>query len=274
MQENPLAFVGSVPEHYDRLLGPFLFEPYAVHAAEIVLGSRPARILEVASGTGRVTRHLIDGLDAGALLSVTDLSSDMLAIAQARLGASDNVRWEVADAANLVYGDANFDAVVCQFGLMFLPDRLAGLCEWHRVLCPGGRLTYAVWDSLDANPAWVIRDVLGEMFADGAPQFMQLPHSMHDADELGSITRRAGFADVVVDRVALTGRSPSARDVASGFVYGTPLLASLTSFAADRIEELCERLTGALITQFGDKPLSAPLSAYVVTASKGVANDQ
>ena len=269
MAEDPLAFVGSVPEHYDRFLGPFMFEPYAVDLATRVAQESPSRILELACGTGRLTRQLLAQTGAEGRIVATDLNIDMIRYARTVVPDDSRVRWETADAAALTYADGSFDAVTCQFGLMFLPDRARGMREWHRVLAPGGRLAVNVWDSLRANPAAAtVHATVGEVFPADPPQFLLVPYSMHDADVLRSLAQDAGFADVEVEHVTFVGDGPTAFDVATGFAMGSPLNASLRALAPDRIDEVRSRLEVALRERHGDRPFRAEMSALVVTARR------
>jgi ubiquinone/menaquinone biosynthesis C-methylase UbiE len=151
MPAAKIAFSESVPENYDRYLGPMFFEPYAADIASRLEVRSGIRVLEIACGTGIVTRRLRERIPADGRLVATDLSPGMLARARANLAANAAIEWKEADAMALPFADASFDAVVCQFGLMFVPDKLGALREARRVLAPGGHLLCNVWDSLAEN---------------------------------------------------------------------------------------------------------------------------
>ncbi|MEZ4398570.1 MAG: methyltransferase domain-containing protein [Kofleriaceae bacterium] len=265
MTSSPSAFTGSIPELYDRYLGPALFEPYAAElASRLPLGT--ARVLEVAAGTGRVTRHLVAALPVDGVVVATDLNQAMLDHA-ARVLADARVTWQAADAAALPTRDACFDAVVCQFGLMFFPDKAAALGEMRRALRPGGRLLISTWDRLAHNQATAaMHDLAQAMFADDPPLFMLTPFAMHDPAALAALAEAAGFVDVAVDTVAHTAHSPSAAALAIGFVRGNPLWHQLTERGvdADRFERA---VAARLAARFGAAPCRSPLSAHVVTAT-------
>ena len=152
MDKTSTRFVGSIPEHYDQGLGPMIFADYAGDMAERVAASVPSRVLETAAGTGIVTRRLRDLLPAATQLTATDLNPPMLEVVRAKFRSGEQVAFRPADAMALPFTDASFDAVVCQFGVMFYPDKDKSYREVHRVLAPGGRYFFSVWDSRRYNP--------------------------------------------------------------------------------------------------------------------------
>ena len=265
MSSYAVAFTGSIPELYDRHLGPVLFEPYARDlAARVPTGARD--VLEIAAGTGRLTRHLVAGLPAGGTLLATDLNEPMLAEAQLRVPADPRLRWQTADAQALPCGDAELDVAVCQFGLMFVPDPPRALREMRRVLRPGGTLLLSTWDDLARNPATQVLHALAcaELPAD-PPVFMLTPFSMGDPVALRALVVAAGFATVRVDTVAAIGEASSAADLAAGFVRGNPLWHQLVERGIDA-DAFQLRVAAAVRSAFGDAPCRSALSAHVVTA--------
>src|SRR5258708_18980616 len=128
------GFVGSIPENYDRGLGPMIFADYAKDIARRGASHRPSRVLETAAGPGIVSRCLRDLLPTSTSLTVTDLNPPMLDVARAKFRPSESVEFQPADATALSFGDGAFDAVVCQFGVMFYPDKDRSYREAHRVL--------------------------------------------------------------------------------------------------------------------------------------------
>jgi ubiquinone/menaquinone biosynthesis C-methylase UbiE len=123
MPDPNAAFTGSIPANYDRYLGPVLFEPYAAELVSRLNVSEDACVLELACGTGIVTGRLFERLGPKAKLVATDLNDSMLQYAAAKLGSETSVEWKEADATDLPFADRSFDAVVCQFGLMFFPEK-------------------------------------------------------------------------------------------------------------------------------------------------------
>ncbi|HTR30210.1 MAG TPA: methyltransferase domain-containing protein [Puia sp.] len=262
---TPPAFTGTIPENYDRYLGPYIFEPFALDIAGRV-PSYSRRILEVACGTGRVTAHLCDNLRTAELIA-TDINPDMLAIAKKRVDRR-NIHWQQADVQALPFETGQFDAVVCQFGLMFVPDQSAALRELYRVLRPGGRLLLSTWDKLENNPSFFLanRHVAG-YFPDEPPTFFQVPFSLYDPEWLKALTGNAGFADVTINPVSKPCKSDSAADVATGMLEGSPMYTTIMARDAALLPEINASLTAALAAEFGDKPLQSPMKAWMVSGS-------
>jgi len=263
------AFSGAVPGNYDRLLGPTLFEPYAADLVTRIPRSEPLRVLEVACGTGVVTRRLREALPASASIVATDLNEPMLDHARAAV-ASAGITWQQADAQELPFADASFDVYVCQFGLMFVPDKVRALQEARRVVAPGGLLLATVWES-GAHNSHVppMQAVLDRRFPDAPPRFLDVPHGYDDPDRIRADFEAAGWDDVTVESVRLASSSPTALDLATGFTAGSPLTHELAARGADPhdvaaaiAEELERRGDG------GSAPFAVELGALVVTARR------
>lgn len=264
MVSSDTAFAGSIPEFYDRCLGPFLFEPYAADLADRAASLRPGRILETAAGTGIVTRALAAALPEAEIVA-TDLNPDMLRVAGSRLD-SERVTFAPADAQSLPFPDAAFDLVVCQFGAMFFPDRVAAYREARRVLRPGGAFLFNVWDRLDANPASLaVAEAVAALFPGDPPSFLsRIPFGYHDKAAIEADLRAAGFDEIESETVARRSRG-SARDVAPGLCQGSPLRAEIEARAPERLDEATDAALSALVRRCGD-PVDAAMSAHVFTA--------
>jgi len=258
-------FVGSIPALYDRHLGPCLFEPYAVDLA-LRLPPSALRVVEVAAGTGRVTRRLLDVLPVEGRLTATDLNAPMLEVARSLIADDPRLTWQQADAQALPFPDGSAEAVVCQFGLMFVPDKVAALREMKRILAPGGIVLVATWDDLARNPAsQLLHARAQELVPGGGLDFMRVPFSMPDPRELERLATEAGLRGVRVETVTKTGESESAAHLAHGFVRGNPLFLQLTERGADPAA-LEADVAARLASAFGDRPCRTPLSAHVLTA--------
>jgi ubiquinone/menaquinone biosynthesis C-methylase UbiE len=260
-----VRFIGSIPELYDRHMGPVLFEPYAQDLAQRVPPSA-VRVLELASGTGRVTRHLLAALPAGGQLVATDLNPPMMDVAKKRIANDPRITWQTADMQQLPFSDGSVNAVVCQFGLMFVPDQPRALREMKRVLSAGGILLLSTWDSLAENPASkLLHEYAYETFPNDPPTFMKNPFSLDSAHELERLATEAGFHGIRVETVAKQGVAESAAHLATGFVRGNPLWNQLSERGVNA--EAFERTVAAKLSHaFGDTPCTTPMSAHVLTA--------
>lgn len=254
---------GSMPEVYDRALGPVLFEPFAMETAHRIAGIAPRRVLEVAAGTGVLTAALAQTVPH-AELHATDLNPAMVAFGVSKVPSA---QWQPADAGDLPYPADSFDVVVCQFGVMFFLDRAAALAEAARVLRPGGRLVFTTWDAAETSPfPTALVESLHAMFPDDPPSFVvRIPHGYTDPDRMRADLAAAGLASVEVERVVLSGTAPSAVSLAEGFALGTPLRFVLRD--RGRIEELARRLGEEMTARLGSGPVRGDLAAFVVTAS-------
>ncbi|HEX6747558.1 MAG TPA: class I SAM-dependent methyltransferase [Longimicrobium sp.] len=264
-------FAGSVPEMYDRHLGPMLFAPYAAELAARLRLPPAAAVLEVAAGTGILTERLA-ALPGGASLTVTDLNAPMLEIARRKLdgaAAGREVAWRTADALDLPFADGSFDAVVCQFGAMFFPDKPRAARETFRVLRPGGEWLFSVWGALGDNPhGHVTYEVGARFFPDSPPEFYRVPFNFHDPGALRRVVMEAGFAEpeiVTLDRVA---EAPSAMDAAVGLVRGNPLIDTIRERGTVAPEEIEQALAETFAREFGDHPLRLPTRARVVSTRR------
>lgn len=268
MTEPNLSFSGSIPQMYDRYLGPVLFEPYAADLARRVAVQAIGPVLELACGTGIVTQQLRTHLSQDMKIVATDLSQPMLDYARSKLATLQNVEWKQADIAALPFVDASFPTVVCQFGLMFVPDKQAAFREVRRVLSKGGLFAFSVWDGIDANPyARIAHETLAKLFPVNPPQFFT-PFTFNDHAVLRQLLNTHGFSDVQLETVALEGRSESAKAIATGFVQGSPLSAAIQERGAS-FDSVVAAVTDALAQHGGAASFRSTLQAIVVTARAG-----
>ncbi len=269
MSSDAAGFIGNIPQHYDRGLGPHIFEDYAIDIAQRVAAGNPARVLETAAGTGLVTRKLRDALPAGARLTATDLNPPMLEVARAKFGAGEQVEFQPADAGALPFADASFDAVVCQFGLMFFPDKPKSYSEVFRVLAPGGRYVFSVWDSHRYNLfGRIAHEVPARFFPADPPQFYKVPFSCHQIDPVKELLIAAGFSDIGIAVVAFEKEIPDATIFARGLVYGNPLIDQIRSRGDVEPELIVDAMVQTLRREFGADPGRMPLQAIVFSATK------
>lgn len=266
--DNDLVFAGSIPAIYERYLVPMLFRPYAEVAAERARALCPSRILETAAGTGVVTEALHQALPDAEIVA-TDLNQPMLDQAAQRL-SSGKVRFQQADALSLPFDDDTFDLVVCQFGVMFFPDKVRGNAEAKRVLRQGGTYLTVIWDSVDHNLATrTSGNAVAELFPEAAESFyLRLPFRYHDTNVIESDMSAAGFRDIRIERVELVSRAASARDAAIGLTQGTPVRNEIECRDPSKLSAATARSEAALRQFESAEGFAAPMAAYVVTAIK------
>jgi ubiquinone/menaquinone biosynthesis C-methylase UbiE len=267
MSDVHSAFSSTIPEAYERALGPMLFAPYAVDMAARLGGART--VLEVAAGTGRVTRELLRTLPPDAAIVATDLNDAMIEHARTRVPADPRLEWRQADAMALPFADDTFDAAICQFGLMFVPHKLAALREFRRVLTPAGRAIVTVWGSLDENVAGRIPHLaLMEAFPDDPPQFYLVPFAMADERQTTSLFAEAGFSSVTCDVVDRIAESASAELAGEGFVFGNPVILAIRERGTVAPETIARTIASRLASAGGESPCRLPMRARVFTAVK------
>ncbi|MEY2561140.1 MAG: hypothetical protein QOG51_1555, partial [Verrucomicrobiota bacterium] len=224
MKDQNAQFSGSIPAAYDRYLGPLFFQPYAEDLVARLLVEENASVLELACGTGILTRVLRTRLPSTIELIATDLNEPMFRHAAEKFGEKEAVQWLQADACNLPFGDRTFDAVVCQFGIMFVPDKALAAREARRVLKPGGLFLFSVWDALEHNAVGrIAHETITSYFEKDPPTFYEVPFGYHDQDEIKRMLESAGFREVRIEVVAKMAEASRAQDVATGLVQGNPV---------------------------------------------------
>jgi SAM-dependent methyltransferase len=268
------VFSGSIPELYDTYLVPLIFEPYAVDLVGRLKNLRLARVLEIAAGTGVVTRLLASGLPESTAIVATDLNQAMLDRAAA-VGTKRAVEWRQADAMQLPFPDTSFDAVVCQFGAMFFPEKSKAFSEARRVLRPGGVFLFNVWDRIEENEfADVVMGALASVFPNDPPRFMaRTPHGYHDRSHIAHDLANAGFkTEPRIETVAARSRAKSARDPAIAYCQGTPWRNEIEARDATRLAEATDVAAEALAKRFGRGAVDGKIQAHVVTIEAGLNN--
>ncbi len=269
MKKEFATFSGTVPALYDQYMGPLFFEPYATDIAMRLKENNFHKVLEIACGTGRVTKHIRKAIPTSAELIATDLNPGMLEVAKEVL-RGDNIEFRIADAQALPFDDESVDCIVCQFGFMFVPDKSKAFGEAFRVLKKGGMFLFNTWDRIENNPlSNTIKNVVASFFTPGNQlDFYKVPFSMHDKDELKRLLDEAGFYNISIDLVTKEGVTPSAADGAKGLVLGTPAfmeISAIDAAAPTKIVEIAEKEISRL---YGDNPSKSELNAWVCEARK------
>ncbi len=266
--DRNVLFRGTVPKNYDRYLGSVIFEPFARDIARRLVDRKIQSLLEIACGTGIVTRRLRDTLPMSTEIIATDLNPDMFEFAKSKFKHGENLRWQQADASALPFPNGSFDAVVCQFGLMFVPDKAAAVRESYRVLRKGGMFLFNVWDSFDANPfAQIAHTTIASFFDHDPPKFYELPFGFYDPELIRNLLRDAGFAKIEAFAETKPCRSRTASEFATGLVRGNPVCTEATDRGVDP-EDLIKAIAERLSERFGAAPVESTMRAIVWEAVK------
>jgi ubiquinone/menaquinone biosynthesis C-methylase UbiE len=268
MLETDKVFAGSIPENYDRYMVPLIFEAYAVDMARRAAALSPGAVLEIAAGTGAVTRALAPRLSPGSSYVVTDLNQPMLDYAASRQPSDGRITWRQADALALPFEAAAFDLVCCQFGAMFFPDRIAAYRQAIRVLKAGGHLLLSVWDRIEENVfADDVTNALARMFPHDPPRFLaRTPHGYHDTALILSELEQAGFSGVAIETRAEQSRAASPRIPAVAYCQGTVLRSEIEARDSGKLEAATDYAASAIAERHGSGEVSAKIQAHVVLA--------
>jgi ubiquinone/menaquinone biosynthesis C-methylase UbiE len=261
-------FAGSIPEIYDHFLVPLIFEPYARDLAERLAKAKPQDVLETAAGTGVLTRAILSRLPADARIMATDLNQPMLDHAAAKQRGESRITRRQADALALPFEDQSFDAVACQFGVMFFPDKVQGYKEARRVLKLGGHFFFNVWDQISDNEfADVVTETLATRFAQNPPRFLaRTPHGYHDVGKIREELTRAGFASISIETRNDTSSASSPREPAIAYCQGTPLRNEIEALDPSDLEAATQACAKALALRFGNGTIKGRIRAHVITA--------
>jgi ubiquinone/menaquinone biosynthesis C-methylase UbiE len=264
------AFAGSIPQLYEQYLVPLIFEPYAIDLTRRTVSLAPSAVLEIAAGTGVVTRRLAAQLPTDVSIVSTDLNKAMLDHAKS-LGTSRAVTWQQADAMDLPFADCSFDAVVCEFGAMFFPDKATAFAETRRVLRPGGAFLFNVWDCIENNEfAECVTDAMTRLFPADPPRFLaRLPHGYYDQAVIARALRQSGFTGAnVFDTVTAQSRAELPRTVAIAYCQGTPLRNEIEERNVSILDEATDIAAAAIKQRFGAGPVTGKIQAHVISATR------
>lgn len=271
MNKEQTKFSGSIPENYDKYLGPLLFEFSAKDLAERVSKKIPAesKVLEIACGTGISTEYLRKSLPESTSITATDLQEDMLNVAKQKRSDLKNVTYQVADALDLPFEDESFDAVVCQFGIMFFPDKQKGLSEMMRVLKPNGIIAFNVWDTLEINKVVkVSKDVIETFFDDSPPKFLDTPFGFNDIEKIKGLMDSAGIKNIEHEVVSASFNNFSAEHIARGFITGNPTITEINERGTADSKEIINAVAKEIENVFGADNPEVSLQEIVFIGTK------
>ena len=260
-------FTGSIPKLYETHLVPLIFQSYAHDLARRLASRSPRRILEVAAGTGVLTRALSAALADGVDIVATDLNQAMLDHALS-IGTERPVVWRQADAMKLPFADREFDVVTCQFGVMFFPDKVRAFAEARRVLRPHGIFLFSVWDRIEENEfADSVTAAMGTAFPKDPPRFLaRTPHGYYDKATIGRDLAQAGFEEPSeIITLAQRSRAASARGPAIAYCQGTPLRNEIEARDASRLGEVTDIAAQAIAARFGNGAVDGKIQGHIVS---------
>ncbi|MEE8258344.1 MAG: class I SAM-dependent methyltransferase [Sphingomonadales bacterium] len=265
MSDKATHFTGTVPENYDTGLGPHFFQEFGAELAARVAAEDPESVLELAAGTGIVTRALRNALPVDCRLVATDLNPPMLGVAAEKFENYEEVSFEEADAMSLPFDDGAFEAIACQFGVMFFPGKAESFAEAKRVLVEGGVYHFNVWDTWEGNPfGRICQDVAEKFFPDDPPQFYKMPFSYPDPDVIEADLKASGFSDISIETVNLEQEIDFPL-LARGLIYGNPMFEEIQDRGGDP-DEVMAAIEAVLRAEFGD-PGVMPIRALFVRAA-------
>jgi SAM-dependent methyltransferase len=267
MSDQAASFIGSIPEHYDRGLGPVFFTDFAEEMARRVAAHAPRRVLETSAGTGIVTRRLRDLLPPETQFVATDLNPPMLEVARAKFAGGERIEFQPADATALPFLDRSFDAVVCQFGVMFFPDKGKSYREAYRVLEPGGHYLFSVWDAHRFNPApRLVHEMMRELFPDDPPRFYEVPFAYCSIDAIKEAVTEAGFTGFSAVVLHIDKAVDDMATFARGLIHGNPVVEQIRTRGGDP-DRVVQAVSEAMRREFGDPP-RIPLQVIFFEARK------
>ena len=262
MSNNSSSFIGDIPAYYDSGLGPNIFVDYADSLSDLCSENGVEKVVELAAGTGILSRKLRDKLPPKTQLLITDLNPPMLDVAKGKFSDRENVEFSVANAMDLPFDDDVFDLMVCQFGVMFFPDKPASYKEAARVLKPGGRYVFNVWSAMSENPfSKMANDVAAQFFPSDPPSFYKVPFHYGDPEGVRADLAAGGWSEVEHQTIQFSKTITDPEAFATALVYGNPLIDEIIQRGGVEPEEVASEMLSALKATFGSSNMVMPLSA-------------
>ncbi len=267
MDKSNVAFTGTVPEYYDKFFVPIIFEEYAQDLAERISVPEGGKVLEIASGTGVATKQVRDKLAQNIDMIATDLNQSMLDIAKAKFSDEDNIVFQTEDAGKLSFPDAVFDAIYSQFSIMFFPNKLSSLIEARRVLKPGGRYIFNIWDSFKHNHfADTVNETILRLTSEEPIKFFEIPYCYFQIDEIKRLLGEAGFGEIIISVLPKISTAKNAKNVAAGFIHGSPISFQIKDYAGLELVDAVDEVEMAITKKYGSGEIEAKMQAIVFEA--------
>jgi len=255
---------GNAAAFYERYV-MLIMEPWVRRLVDVAMLQPDEHVLDVACGTGFVARLAAQRVGVKGRVVGIDLNTSM--IEAARETAATTIDWRIGDAAALPFEDGEFDAVLCQQGLQFFPDRVQALREMRRVLRRGGRLAFTVWGAIGDVPYQAaLADALTRHVGPEAGAMARAPSALHDSAELHGLVSAAGFRNVHVRPTIATTTLPLPEEFVPGHLAALPMAHAIAQLARDRGAAIVQDMTEALRAYVDDQQLKVPAGVHVVTA--------
>jgi len=255
-------FVGNIPHIYDTVFGPIAFDHYAKELAKVATGLDPCDVLELAAGTGIVSRRLRDAMQDGSRLVVSDLNQDMLNIAQAKFTNDEAVEIVAADALNLPFADDEFGLAICSFGVMFFPDKIASYREVARVLKPCGHYIFNTWAPLAENPhAQIAHEAVAHFYPDDTPGFYLPAYGYGDPKDVKRDLSVAGWVDVEHQLLPISKLLKNPAEIAHAMINGTPMGGEILQRGGVDPQDVVDLILERWLKEFGADPCMVPMQA-------------
>jgi len=269
MDNSVTAFIGTIPEYYDRYFGPIIFEDYAVDLVRRVTVPTAGTVLEIAAGTGIVTHHLRNTLPENVKIIATDLNESMLDYAQTKFNNQQNIEFQPADATELSFRSASIDTVISQFSLMFFQDKQIAIEEIARILKPGGEFIFNIWDSFEHNHLLQsVNQALIGVYPDNPPSFFDIPYGYYKIDKIKDLLDLAGFGGIEISILPGVSQSKTARQVALATILGTPASIQIAERGEIEVDRVVDIVEEAISAKYGPTSVAAKMQAIVFKACK------
>ena len=260
------CLIGSPAEIYERFMVPAQFAPWVSDLLTLVQLKPGDRLLDLACGTGIVARKAVRQVGESGRVVGLDNNPRMLEMARS---LDTSIEWTEANAMDVPFSDADFDIVVCQQGLQFMPDRLAAVEEMYRVLAPGGRVAIATWFSLEHIPGFfAIAQGLARHVSNEVAGLMHSAFSLGDSGEVRALFEKAGFDIISIRDATKSARFPSVEDFVRVVVIGGIVGRSGIVLSDETLSALIGDVSDELQPYIDDQGLAFPMTANLATARK------
>ena len=265
-QQASLPESKSPAEIYEQHMVPAIFAAWVPALVELLSLQRGHHVLDVACGTGLVARHVTRQVGPEGRVVGLDVHPNMLAMARRM---APEIEWREGNAIELPFSEQEFDAVVCQQGLQFFPNKPQALREMHRVLTPEGRLALALWCTIETSPGHhALAQGLARHVSTDAATLMYNVFGLGEAETISALLEEAGFREIHIRQEERMARFPSQDDFTKVMVMGSVLGRTGVKVSDDALKALSDHVKAALQPYVHTDGLIFPMQAHLVRATK------